>query len=1044
MSFGNVPGSALLLFLAGVSTLTVSSGEPRFTSVPGNIVATIGEDVVFYWDVTHEPEQTMLFIAYSTIDAGSIMYGRNDDFTVLPQYEGRVERVGQVGLRLRHVKASDSGTYKLHILFLNDVELENTASLDVRYPPTGTFIRVDLSQKTRKEENVNRFKVAAKKGTVLKLTCVTDSNPPAEFSWIKPTGDISAVNKTSGVLVIPNVRENDAGLYNCRARNGIQPDGIASINVTVQNPPTMTTTYIVSPRREIRKGDEVRIGCRVGDARPLPQFQWTRSDSKTEELPDTAVVDEETGLLTIASVKLEDAGVYRCVADNNVKPAGFALIMLNVSAEPLIGPVVNSTRRSGEWILPLAVSLPSVGFCLVCIAVLVKLHVRAKSSECPRQRNELDEEEPSENDPIMYLSPDPSVILLSAATEEDQTMNPILQEFWDCLIKMDADPVLVYFQKDQVLSADHTAVIRSAPFVVNKLLRTINILEGDKTPHVLSKALRHTEQNHLADLLEGKVLPDAKCLSVFNATDSTFSIRFKPAYTNIQHFGDVDKYAVTLEIAVLETETIATRILSASDNLQAEFTNLASGTSYNVTVVCVRGETRSAGVTITVTTIGGYEEPSSLLTTFSEQKRSQISQVLIYKDKITLMEALGKGNFGEVRYGVYVTQDRCVPCAVKTLFDTASFPEMKSLLWEGLRMVNFKHDNVLQLIGMCVHGNEAMIVLPYMKNGDLHKYLRDKQTLPLEDNLRLCLEIAHGMAYLAAQEIVHRDLAARNCMLDHKMQVKVADFGLCRDVHEKGYYRIQNWEKCHGYLPSLQVKLPYKWMAPESHEEYIFDTKTDVWSYGIVLWEIFSGGKTPYPDVPSAHFISYLREGHRMSRPNRCPIRLYNDVVKQCWQKDPTKRPSFKEILARAEQISKTVKQRQEADDVSVMQQRSPSDSHFQHSNRNSDPENMPDPGSGPCPDLAPCPNIGPGPNPNPNPGPRPNLCPGPNSNLGHDPGPNPSLCPDPYPEPCPGPNPNPGYNPNHDLKPNPSYCPSPVDPGPAVDRPWPWRWRWS
>ncbi|XP_019628838.1 PREDICTED: uncharacterized protein LOC109473409 isoform X2 [Branchiostoma belcheri] len=764
-------------------------------------------------------------------------------------------------------------------------------------PPTGTFISIQTTKETLKEN------ADVQEGTVLQLTCGTDSNPPAVFFWTTPDSALplfATYNMTSGVLVLPNVRKEDGGLYQCRARNGILPDGMASINLTIQYPPTMTTTYIVSPRGTIREGDEVRIRCRVGDALPSPRFRWRRDGSKTTALPSTAVVDEKTGLLTISSVRIEDAGFYRCIADNDVEPAGLASITLNVSADPS-GIGVNNTRRSEKFTVPLAASAGVMVAGITVFFMYVYIRFR-KRPDCPPPHVES-EESPMEYDPL-YLSPDSSVMIFSAVREEDQTVNPILLEFWDCLLKMDVDPVLVYFQKDQVLSPDHTAVIRSASLVVNKLLTTIGILEGDKSPQVISRALRHTEQNHLADLLDGKVLPDAKCVSVVDTTESSFGIEFKPAFTNIQHFGDVDKYVVTLEIAVQEPERIATRDLNASDQLQAEFTDLASGTSYNVTVVSVRGETKSAGVTVTVTTIGGYEEPSSLLATFSEQKRSQINQVLIYKDQITLMEPLGKGNFGEVRYGVYVTQDRCVTCAVKTLFDTASVLEMKSLLREGLRMVNFKHDNVLQLLGMSVHGNEAMIVLPYMKHGDLHKYLRDKQTLPLEENLRLCLEIAHGMAYLTDKDIVHRDLAARNCMLDHKMQVKVADFGLCRDVHEKGYYRIQSWE----------VKLPYKWMAPESHEDYIFDTKTDVWSYGIVLWEIFSGGKTPYPDVPSVHLIGYLKEGRRMGRPNKCPIALYNDVMKQCWQKEPTKRPSFKEILARAEQINKSFKQRREAD----------------------------------------------------------------------------------------------------------------------------------
>ncbi|XP_078571543.1 hepatocyte growth factor receptor-like [Branchiostoma floridae x Branchiostoma japonicum] len=204
-----------------------------------------------------------------------------------------------------------------------------------------------------------------------------------------------------------------------------------------------------------------------------------------------------------------------------------------------------------------------------------------------------------------------------------------------------------------------------------------------------------------------------------------------------------------------------------------------------------------------------------------------------------------------------------MPCAVKTLFDTASPPEMNSFLREGLRMVNFKHDNVLQLIGMCIHGNDAMIVLPYMKHGDLHKYLKEKQ------------------------DIVHRDLAARNCMLDENLHVKVADFGLCRDVHEKG---------CCAPNRACPIPCPFRhgtWHCP-----------TAPWSYGIVLWEIFSGGKTPYPDVRSVHLKSYLKAGNRMERPNKCPVALYNGIMRQCWQNDPTKRPMFKEILAKVKHIN--------------------------------------------------------------------------------------------------------------------------------------------
>ncbi|XP_066302811.1 uncharacterized protein [Branchiostoma lanceolatum] len=656
-------GSLPLVFLVGVAILTVvCTGQPRFTQVPGTLIATTGEDVVFNWEFTEGIEVLFIHWIYSNVD--TIMYDRGD-LKVQSRYESRIERVGQAGFKLRNVAVSDAGTYRVEVLFLGAASLEDTATLEIRYPPTGTLISTQSNGE--KEEGA-----VFKEGTTMQLTCKTKSHPPSQYSWSKPASSLSPsviVNATSGVFTMTNVLKNDTGLYQCRAFNGIQPDGIASINVTIQYPPAMTTAFFVSPRGgNVIEGDEVRIGCRVGDALPRPNFRWKRS-SKTADLPKSAIVDERTGVLVIPSVQLTEAGVYDCIADNGVEPVGYAFIQLNVTAEPEVGPVGNRTRRSSELVIPLSTS--SGGFFLLgfTFGVIMYMHRRAKRREANQLQNDPTiNEHPRQDDPLLYLRPDTSVMRMAMATEKEKTVDPILQEFWGYLVKMDADPVLVYFQEKKVLSADHTAVIRKAPSVVDKLLKEICVLEGEKSPQLLSEALRYTDQNHLADLLDGKTLPDVKGLSVVDASDSSFSIQFKRAFTNIQHFGDVDKYVVTLEVAVQEPETMATRCLNATDQLQAEFTNLASGTSYNVTVVSMKGETRSAGVTVTVTTIGGYEEPSGLLATFNEEERSQINHVLIYKDKITLTEPLGKGNFGEVRYGVYVTQDRCVPCAVKTLF----------------------------------------------------------------------------------------------------------------------------------------------------------------------------------------------------------------------------------------------------------------------------------------------------------------------------------------------------------------------------------------
>jgi proto-oncogene tyrosine-protein kinase Met len=205
---------------------------------------------------------------------------------------------------------------------------------------------------------------------------------------------------------------------------------------------------------------------------------------------------------------------------------------------------------------------------------------------------------------------------------------------------------------------------------------------------------------------------------------------------------------------------------------------------------------------------------------------------------------------------------------------------------------------VLQLIGIVMDADQMpLVVLPFMTHGDLLSYIRNENNSPsVRDLMEFGIQIADGMAYLSNLKFVHRDLAARNCMLDDSMVVKVADFGLSRDIYERDYYSSDD----------RKAKLPVKWMALESLEKGIYNTRTDIWSYGVVLWELMTRGVCPYPEVDNWDIVKYLKLGRRMLQPSYCPDALYG-LMLRCWDVEPGRRPLFPELSVSVRNIITTM-----------------------------------------------------------------------------------------------------------------------------------------
>ncbi|XP_072145057.1 hepatocyte growth factor receptor-like [Dermacentor andersoni] len=276
-----------------------------------------------------------------------------------------------------------------------------------------------------------------------------------------------------------------------------------------------------------------------------------------------------------------------------------------------------------------------------------------------------------------------------------------------------------------------------------------------------------------------------------------------------------------------------------------------------------------------------------------EETRTMLQRenLLIDRGWLHLGRVIGQGHFGCVYRGT-IKQDKgqVQEVAVKTLHNNSRGGEVDStaFLEEALIMKDFHHVNVLPLIGLSIDKVDGlMVITPFMKYGDLLSYIRDDRNTPtIKQLITFGVHVAEGMKYLAETKFVHRDLAARNCMLSEDFIVRVADFGLSRDVYEKDYYSGDN----------KKTKLPVKWMAPESLEKGIYSPKTDVWSYGVLLWELITRGVTPYPEVDNWDIVDFLKRGRRMKQPSFCPDELY-DIMLKCWQEDPKKRPSFAKLV---------------------------------------------------------------------------------------------------------------------------------------------------
>ncbi|XP_040487633.1 muscle, skeletal receptor tyrosine-protein kinase isoform X3 [Ursus maritimus] len=713
---------------------------------------------------------------------------------------------------------------------------------------------------------------------VATFMCAVESYPQPEISWtrnkilIKLFDTRYSIRENGQLLTILSVEDSDDGIYCCTANNGVGGAVESCGALQVKMKPKITRPPI---NVKIIEGLKAVLPCTTM-GNPKPSVSWIKGDSALRENSRIAVL--ESGSLRIHNVQKEDAGHYRCVAKNSLGTAYSKLVKLEVEvfARILRAPEShNVTFGSFVTLRCTATGIP--------VPTITWIENGNAVSSGSIQESVKDRVIDSR---LQLFITKPGLFTCIATNKHGEKFSTAkaaatisIAEWREyCLAVKELFCAREWLAMEE---KTHRGLYRSGMYL-------LSVPDCNKLPSMHWDPMACTSLPYLAFPPMTSSKPSVDIPDLPSSSSSSFSV--SPTYSMTVIISIMSSFAIFVLLTV--TTLYCCRRRKQWKNKKRE----------------------SAAVTLTTL-------PSELLLDRLHPNPMYQRMPLLLNPKLLSLEYprnnieyvrdIGEGAFGRVfqaRAPGLLPHEPFTMVAVKMLKEEASADMQADFQREAALMAEFDNPNIVKLLGVCAVGKPMCLLFEYMAYGDLNEFLRSmsphsRRSLshgdlsgraqasspappPLSCAEQLCIarQVAAGMAYLSERKFVHRDLATRNCLVGENMVVKIADFGLSRNIYSADYYKANENDA-----------IPIRWMPPESIFYNRYTTESDVWAYGVVLWEIFSYGLQPYYGMAHEEVIYYVRDGHILACPEDCPLELYN-LMRLCWSQLPADRPSFPSI----------------------------------------------------------------------------------------------------------------------------------------------------